>query len=118
MTNKEQQELLKELAEYPTYGEMIDAILKMDAERKFVCMAAVAYSTMTEEKDQKQMQLFLNTVYSDFNKYNTLKKKKMELYKAIYDATFLVEELDDDTYNIGVSHETIHNFLVERLDLK
>jgi hypothetical protein len=118
MTNKEQQQLLKDLAAYPTYGEMIDAILKMDAERKFVCMAAVAYSTMTEEKDQKQMQLFLNTVYSDFNKYNNLKKEKMEFYKLIYDKTFTVEDAGDDTYNIGVSHETIHNFLVDRLDLR
>ena len=118
MTKIEQDQLLKQLEDYPTYGEMIDAILKMDEERKFVCMASVAYATMREEKDKKQMQLFLNVVYNDLNDYGKLKKEKTQLYKAVYDSTFTVEEAGNDTFNIGVNHDKIHEFLVDRLDLK
>lgn len=117
MTAAEQKELLKELAEYPTYGEMIDAILKMDEERKFVCMASVAHTTMTEEKDRNQMQLFLNLVYQDLKVYKNV-KDKMKWYKAIYDKTFTIREADNDTYDIGVDHDVIHEFLIDRLDLK
>ena len=117
MTKIEHEQLIKDLEAYPTYGDMIDAILQMDEERKFLCIGAVAYSTMTEEIDKEQIKLFIKIVAQDID-FLKSKKKKLQLYKAVYDKTFTVISADDDTFDIGVDHDKIHEFLVDRLDLK
>ena len=116
MTKIEHEQLLKDLEAYENYGVMIDAVLKMDEEKKFLCVGAVAYSTMTEQKDKDQMMLFIKIVSQDID-FLKSKKKKLQLYKAIYDQTFTVKEADNESFDIGVDHDKIHNFLVDRLDL-
>ena len=117
MNKIEHEQLLKDLEVYPTYGDMIYAILKMDEERKFLCIGAVAYSTMTKQKDKEQMMLFIKLIHKDLNIFKD-KKERMNYYKMVYDKTFIVKEADDDTFDIGVDHDNIHTFLVDRLDLK
>ena len=117
MTEQQHNALIKQLEDYETYGEMIDAVLKMDDERKLFCIAAVAYSTMQEEKDKQQMMLFIKVISHDLSIFKN-KKQKMRWYKTIYDKTFIVKEADNETFDVGVNHDCIHNFLVDRLDLK
>ena len=117
MTKIEHEQLIKDLEAYPTYGDMIDAILKMDEERKFLCIGAVAYSTMKEEIDKKQMMLFIQVIHKDLNLFKNVKQRYKQ-YKIVYDRVFTVISADDETFDIGVDHDKIHEFLVDRLDLK
>ena len=118
MTIEQHNALIKQLEDYDNYGDMIEAILKMDDESKLFCIAASAYSIMQEDKSKEQMKLFMNIISHDLNVYKS-KKEKMQWYKAIYNRIFTVEEVvEDESYNIGVDHDKIHNFLVDRLDLK
>ena len=116
MNKIEHDALIKQLKDYENYGDMIDAILKMDDEKKLLCMASVAYSAMQEQKDKDQMMLFIKVVTQDIDAFKS-KKKKLQWYKAIYDKTFVVKEAENNSFDIGVNHDKIHNFLVDRLDL-
>jgi hypothetical protein len=116
MTKAQHDALIKQLEDYKTYGDMMEAILKMDDDKKLFCVAGTAYSIMTEEKQKEQMKLFISIISHDLSIFKN-KKEKMQWYKAVYHRIFTVKEVDDDTYDIGVDHDSIHNFIVDRLDL-
>lgn len=117
MTKKEHNQLMEQLESYDNMGEMIDAILQMDNEKKFVGIAATAYAVMEEEKDKEQMRLFINVVDHDLKLFKN-KKQRDGYYKMVYDKVFDVKEADNNSYDVGVDHDKIHKFLVDRLDLQ
>jgi len=116
MNKKEHNQLMKQLESYESMGELIDAILQMDDEKKFVGIAATAFTAMEEDKDKEQMRLFINVIDHDLKVFKT-KEERNTYYKIVYDKVFEVREAENNSFDIGVDHDQIHQFLVDRLDL-
>jgi hypothetical protein len=108
---------MKQLESYESMGELIDALLQMDDEKKFVGIAATAYAVMEEEKHKEQMKLFISIVDHDLKVF-TNNKERNTYYKMVYDKVFDVKEAENDSFDIGVDHDKIHEFIVDRLGLQ
>ena len=114
MQPKQFADLLDQIGQYENNHEMVTKVLKMRPEKKFFCLCAMTYLLTDDNTPQRQMMLFAKVVAHDLADFKG--KEKNDLYNTIINGTFKVIDRTD-SYDIGCNHDSIHEFLVDRLQL-
>lgn len=115
MKDKDYDKLITKLETFKDTYSMISYMLTLDYEKKVHSIIAVVGS-MADEKQLKQLKIFFNTLRKDMEVYKTKREREL-MYTNVYNSIFDVVDKGDGTFDIGVDHDKIHAFLVDRYDL-
>lgn len=115
MKDNQFNKLITKLESFTETYDMIRYILTLDYEKKVHSLLAVV-GAMADEKQLQQLKIFATTIKKDMEVY-TIKKEKELIYFNIYNSVFDVIDKGDGTFDIGIEHDKIHKFIVDRFDL-